>query len=135
MKINAENIWLVDDDEIYQFITKTYFEFDEPNRNITSFPSGKAAIENLQHTNESSTLPDIILLDINMPVMNGWDFMDEYERIKTTLKKHPSIFLVTSSENQNDKTKANNYEDIKDYIIKPVDDHKIKSIIKRASEV
>ncbi len=134
MKINAENIWLVDDDEIYQFITKTYFEFDDPRRNITSFPNGKAAIENLQHASEPNIIPDIILLDINMPVMNGWDFMDEYEKIKTALKKHPSIFLVTSSDNQIDTSKANHYADIKDYIVKPVDNYKIKSIIKRATE-
>ena len=134
MKNNPDNIWLVDDDEIYQYITKTYFEFDEPKRNISTFKSGKAAIENLLEVKEESILPDIILLDINMPVMDGWEFMNEFKKIKPSLKKQPSIFMVTSSENLHDITRANTYEDIKDYIVKPVDDAKIKKIIQRAIE-
>ncbi len=134
MKRDIDNIWLVDDDEIYQYITKTYFEFEGPKRNISIFKSGKAAIENLLNDTEENGLPDIILLDINMPVMNGWEFMNEYKKIKPSLKKQPSIFLVSSSENSNDLERADSDDEIKDYILKPVDDAKIKKIIKIAAE-
>jgi len=130
---NIDNIWLVDDDEIYQYVTKTYFEFDEPKRNISTSFSGKEAMDHLLTANEVD-FPDIILLDINMPKMNGWEFMDEFRKIKPNLKRTPSIFVVTSSENSNDKNKANDYEEIIDYIVKPVDDNKIKEIIKKAFE-
>lgn len=119
------SIWLVDDDEVYQYITTTYINIANVTKNVDSFTNAEEALEQLK----KGQFPDIILLDINMPVMDGWTFMDEYLKIKSDIDHSINIFLVTSSVDTKDKDKAKGYEDIRDFIVKPVDDNTIKRIV------
>jgi len=125
-----ETIWLVDDDEIYRYITKTYIEFEDAASQIVSFNSGEEAIHKLEHKN-GDKYPDLILLDINMPRMNGWDFLDRFKSIKMGIEHKINIFMVSSSDNELDYKRAGSYEDVIDYIPKPVDDTKLKQILKK----
>ena len=123
-----ETIWLVDDDEIYRYITKTYIEFEDAADHIVSFNSGEEAINKLEHKN-GDNYPDVILLDINMPRMNGWDFLDKFKEIKPEIAHKINIFMVSSSDNEIDLKRAGSYEEVIDYVPKPVDDTKIKQIL------
>jgi len=114
-------IWTLDDDLIYQIIIKKLIQKSGEFSTHSSFVNGNlaiAALKNMQLNNED--LPDIILLDINMPVMDGWEFMEEFQNIKSEINKKISIYIVSSSIAAEDKKKSQTYSDIKGYLTKPI---------------
>jgi CheY-like chemotaxis protein len=68
----------------------------------------------------TTALPDIIFLDINMPVMDGWQFLDSFRNIEDMLSKKITIYLVSSSVDKNDMSRSKQISLVKDYLIKPV---------------
>lgn len=114
-------IWIVDDDAIYQIIVNKIIQRSEMFSAISSFKNGKDAIDNLHNALENNTnLPDIILLDINMPIMDGWEFMEEIGLIKPKLPKEIVVYIVSSSIALEDKNKSKTYENILGYLSKPI---------------
>jgi len=115
-------IWVIDDDVIYQTIIKKLIYKSGAYSEHFSFPNGNEAISTLKKTLEdnSNNLPDIILLDINMPVLDGWEFMDEFQNLKSKINKKINIFIVSSSIAVEDKNKAETYGEIMRYMSKPV---------------
>jgi CheY-like chemotaxis protein len=73
-------------------------------------------------------LPDYILLDINMPIMNGWEFLDEYKRLNLDPLGKSKIYIISSSVFSNDINKARSYPLVKDFISKPLNVEKIKEL-------
>ena len=116
-----KKIWVIDDDPIYQIIVKKIIEKSEMFTEIYSFKNGKDAIDNLYKSSENSeSVPDIILLDINMPIMDGWEFMEELGLIKTKFINEIVVYIVSSSIAIEDKNKSNSYENILGYLSKPI---------------
>ena len=118
-------IWVIDDDAIYQIIVNKIIQRSEMFSTITSFKNGKEAIDVLQEivhntADESASLPDIILLDINMPIMDGWEFMEKMGLIKSKFSKDITVYIVSSSIATEDKNKSKTYSDILGYLSKPV---------------
>ena len=115
-------IWVIDDDVIYQTIIKKLIKKSGAYSEHFSFPNGNEAISALKKTLEGdgNNLPDIILLDINMPVLDGWEFMDEFQNLKSKINKKINIFIVSSSIAVEDKNKAETYSEIMRYMSKPV---------------
>lgn len=114
-------IALIDDDEIFQFITSRLIERANLAQDLQQFHNGNAALHYLNsHAHLADELPDIILLDINMPVIDGWMFLDEYETLATKLQKNITIFMVSSSIAMEDMNRAKANPLVKDYLIKPV---------------
>ncbi|UQD57110.1 response regulator [Flavobacterium sp. K5-23] len=115
------SIWVVDDDTIYQTIVEKIIEKSDSFTTIDSFNNGNLAINSLKISiEENKILPDIILLDINMPLMNGWEFMNELSLIKSQLNKKIAIYIVSSSIAKEDKEKSKTYSNILGYLSKPV---------------
>ena len=86
-----------------------------------AFYNGQEALnEIMSHLGNPEKLPELILLDINMPVMNGWDFLDELEKIKKDIPKIPRVSMMTSSSLDNDMARALNYSNVKEFITKPL---------------
>jgi CheY-like chemotaxis protein len=111
----------VDDDRIYIFGLTKLIEMNEFCEELLVFQNGKDALENLlDDIRLGRDLPSVILLDINMPVMDGWQFLDEFEKLPTERKHGIRVYMVSSSVNQTDLDKAKSYPDIVDYVIKPV---------------
>lgn len=114
-------IYIVDDDDTFQFVTKKAIKFAGIARQTLSFSDGEKAIFHLRSNKESEDqLPDIILLDLNMPFMDGWEFLDEYARLKSELCKEPYIYIVTSSSSSSDRHKAEEIPEVYRYMVKPV---------------
>ena len=115
---NLPFIAVVDDDPIYRLTIQKLLESTGVVGKILEFENGYPILRYLQdHLND---LPDIILLDINMPGMGGWDFLNAYEKILSTLSKRPKIYIVSSSSNDQDIAKAKTYTCVTNYITKPI---------------
>lgn len=128
----AITICLVDDDDIYQFVMKKIINSLrlEIIKKILSFGDGEKAIEYLStNISNSAELPNIILLDINMPIMDGWQFMDEYVRLKPRIGKKITIYMVSSSTDTQDIEHAKRISEISDYLIKPVTPEQLSEMI------
>ena len=114
-------ICLVDDDQIYQFTAKKILESLNPNYRIQTFYNGLEAYDFFKsHSTDKTELPDILFLDINMPVIDGWGFLDAYKNINGDMVKSPTIFMVSSSVNEKDISKSKQNKLVSDYIIKPL---------------
>ena len=114
-------IWVIDDDPIYQIIINKIIQKSETFSTISTFKNGRIALDAFQQLLDNDTaLPDIILLDINMPVMDGWEFMEELGLIKPKFMKQIVVYIVSSSIALEDKNKSKSYENILGYLSKPV---------------
>ena len=115
-------IWIIDDDTIYQTIINKLIQKSGVFSTHSSFMNGKEAITTLNNTlgSNEDNIPDIILLDINMPIMDGWEFMEEIKRIKSKINKQIIIYIVSSSIAIEDKNKSKTFTDIIGYIPKPI---------------
>src|ERR1700749_4525678 len=126
------SILLVDDDEINNFISIKLIKKALLTTEIMACLNGKFAIDQLVEIQrkDPSKLPDYILLDINMPIMNGWEFLDEYKRLNIDPLGKSKIFIISSSVFSNDINKARSYPLVKDFISKPLNVEKIIDLFK-----
>jgi two-component system chemotaxis response regulator CheY len=123
-------ILIIDDDILQHRIIELQLNKIAP-QHIVSFFEGKSAIEYLgQNENSSDVLPDIILLDINMPIMNGWEFLAAFDILVDIIEKDISVFVVSSSIDPNDKYRALSRTYVKDYISKPLANDFLKRLVK-----
>ena len=81
-------IGIIDDDEIYQFTLTRIINHNKQAERVITFSDGEKAIQYLTDNKAiNENIPDIIFLDLNMPIMDGWQFMEEYASVKTEIKK------------------------------------------------
>ncbi len=119
--MRKRTIWVIDDDPIYQIIVKKIIEKTEMFSPVISFPNGMDAIIALKKAYDDKELvPDIILLDIDMPVLDGWGFLEEMAAIKSKTANKTGVYIASSSIAAEDKQKARTYSDILGYLSKPV---------------
>ncbi|MEI8099195.1 MAG: response regulator [Sediminibacterium sp.] len=131
MASTLKNVCLIDDDKIYQFTATMILEATGLTNSIAAFLNGKDAINFLKDPNTTlnSQLPDIIFLDINMPVMNGWEFLEEFQQFSASLSQPIKIYLVSSSVDESDINKSKNYPAVTDYVIKPLNRDKYRQLL------
>jgi CheY-like chemotaxis protein len=128
------NTWIVDDDDIYVYGLKKLADIKGVNTKMSHFINGQEAINELKKANDHTQLPDVILLDINMPVMDGWEFMNDFAEIKPRLGKKITIYFVSSSVNLDDIYRAKSFSEVTDYIFKPVTGRQLVQIFDNGSE-
>ena len=130
METKDIRVALVDDDSSYQFLTSRTIKSIGNTNDILQFYDGLEAIQYLsQHAKDAFRLPDLLLLDINMPLLDGWMFLEEYSSIKDTMVKDINIFMVSSSIDSKDIDRARHNENIADYLMKPVSVEKFREIL------
>jgi len=120
-KIKLPIIAIIDDDEILQFtIKKLIYETGKANKAI-SFLNGTYAIDFIRNNrNNPNVLPDIILLDIYMPSMNGFVFLEKFEEIKKDVKKDITIYVSSSTITEEEIKKILAMPNAKEFLSKPV---------------
>ena len=123
-------ICIVDDDDIYKFTLNKTIESQNFANKIMMFSDGEEAIDFLSdNLNDPNNLPDVIFLDINMPIMDGFEFMEEYIKIKPYVGKKIIIYMVTSSIDPIDIERSKAISEISDYIVKPIDAKQLAEIV------
>lgn len=126
-----KKLMLVEDDEIFVFITLKIIKKAEFNGELKVFGNGKAAIEYLEEiSGDESLLPEIIFLDLSMPVLDGWGFLDEFLKLMPKLTKKITIYIVTSSVSPHDVQRAKSINIVSDFIVKPISKERFIEIIK-----
>ncbi|HEX8517177.1 MAG TPA: response regulator [Bacteroidia bacterium] len=124
-----KRIAVVDDEEVFIFLARHAIERTMLVDQISVFKNG-AAILNFIRDNliNPHLLPEIILLDLSMPILDGWEFLEEFEKL--CLSNPLLIYICSSSISPDDISRAKNLRAVSDYIIKPVTKEKIIEIIK-----
>ncbi len=123
-------ICIIDDDPIYQFLINKIIGNSNAGHEVLFFKNGKEALDYFS-LDLANNLPEIILLDLEMPVMDGWDFLKE---IKNLPLEHTDIYIVSSSISDEDKEKAKTFPKIKGHFSKPINSNKIQEITKENDE-
>lgn len=128
-------VLLIDDDKATNFVNQFLIKKTGITDNVVTLLNGKEAIEyikeNCKKNNSEIDVPVsyLIFLDINMPVMNGWEFLCAFQKITKNLKDNIVIVLLTSSSNPDDMSNAKDYLEVSEYIKKPITKEKIKNIV------
>jgi CheY-like chemotaxis protein len=123
-------ICLIDDDDIYRYTISKNLEAQKLSRKMLIFSDGEEAINfMIDNVGNSSNLPDIIFLDINMPIMDGFQFMEEYAKLKPRVGKKIIIYMISSSVNPADIERVKAISEISDYLIKPIEPGKLGELL------
>lgn len=125
------NLLLIDDDNINNFIVINKLKKLSTVKNITSLENGDVGIQYILNCliSDPENLPELILLDINMPIMDGWDFLEEFEKIEESQKTKMHIYMVSSSVYKEDIEKSKEYKSVKRFISKPLTKEVLSEII------
>jgi CheY-like chemotaxis protein len=123
-----KSICIVDDDPIYQMIAKRLITLIQYSGVIFEYSDGNEAFLALkQMHDQGDKMPDVIFLDINMPIWDGWDFLDEI--VKLELQHTFEIYLVSSSTSPQDIEKASRYPMVKRFLTKPLKIEELQLIL------
>ncbi|MBA4055321.1 MAG: response regulator [Marivirga sp.] len=121
MSMKIPNLWIIDDDPMSSFYIKRLAELGELANIITIYNTAQGAINYLLHHKKTvEHLPDIILLDIYMPEVDGWEFLNQLKQIEDQLIKKAAIYIISSSNHPRDLSRAETFPDVKAYFQKPV---------------
>lgn len=132
MKKKLNNILLIDDSLADNFISKRVIDKTAVAEKVTTTFGGKEALDYLSKAvNGQFPKPEIVFLDINMPGMSGWEFLDEYRLLEETKKAGVIVTMLTTSKAETDKTKANGYGNVSDYSTKPLTKEKLMFLIEK----
>ncbi|SIS74259.1 Response regulator receiver domain-containing protein [Zobellia uliginosa] len=124
------HLCIIDDDDIYRFTIIQSAKFLEIEHKTSVFVNGEDALNFiLENQNNPAALPDIILLDIDMPVMDGFQFLEEYKAIDPKINRDIKIYMVSSSVDPEDIAKAKSYSMVVDYISKPLTPENLKQLV------
>lgn len=122
-------ILLVDDDDITNFVHESLIEEAAVAEKVLIAKNGQEALDIIIHEAEESTdYPDLIFLDINMPVMNGFEFLDAYQRLDEKVKRSVVIVMLTTSLNERDIERTQD-TGVADFLNKPLTNDKLEAII------
>jgi CheY-like chemotaxis protein len=114
-------VMLVDDNDTDNFISRRIIEITKFSDNVVIKNSGKSALEYLQENkSEKSKIPDLIFLDINMPIVDGFVFLYEFEKFEHQIKDKCKVVILSSSDNKRDIDKIVNNDHVIKFITKPL---------------
>ncbi len=128
-------ILLVDDDKICSFLHSDLLQELDIARQVISLPNGQLALQYVQQhclaaAPEPGACPDLILLDLHMPVMDGFEFLEELTRLGLSSLIRESVVVLTTSDNAGDQWEADQLR-VKDYLVKPLTPESLTEFLNR----
>ena len=124
---------IVDDDPIFVFGIKKLMEYTGFSEKLLVYTNGKEALDSLSAMIENNeNLPDLILLDIDMPVMDGWEFLDMFKNL--TPKTKIVIYIITSSIAREDIERAKRISIVSNYVVKPITPKDLNTILQNVKD-
>jgi CheY-like chemotaxis protein len=134
MKHKLNSIMLIDDDELTNFINRIVLQKSGLTEHIQISEGGREALDYLLKSEEANNdelipSPDLIFLDINMPAMNGWEFLEEYKKLH--LKSRTVVVMLSTSLFPEDKLKAVAIPEISGFMSKPITAEKVEEAIEK----
>ena len=128
MKKGLKTIMLIDDDIPTNYLNKMVIDQTACAEKVITVNS---AIEGLTFLKEQpkALMPDLIFLDINMPAMNGWEFLEAYKSIPSEKKENTVIMMLSTSENPDDKMRAKCIKDISGFMVKPLSEDIVTNVM------
>ncbi|SKB35466.1 Response regulator receiver domain-containing protein [Salegentibacter holothuriorum] len=122
---------LIEDDPIHIFLSKKYLEMTGRIENIMICQNGKEAYDKLKAIfTAGEILPELILLDLNMPIWDGWQFLEKFKGIP--LESKITIYILTSSISEVDREKARHFNNVNNYVVKPI---KLETLVELLDEM
>ncbi|WP_192821339.1 two-component system response regulator [Rufibacter sp. LB8] len=117
-----QKVFLIDDDEIHNFLCESVIRNQQFAQSVSSFLWAEEALEALSRIvrDEPAAFPEIIFLDINMPGMDGWEFIEEYRKLPQEFTQNCLLFVLSSAVDKNDITHARNLSEVSDFFSKPL---------------
>lgn len=121
---------IIDDDPIFIYGTKRMMKETDFCHSIIVFNNGEDALTGLKEAYKiDHKLPEIIFLDLNMPIMNGWEFLDEFVKLPNISLSKTVIYVISSSVDPKDIEKVKEYELISNYILKPITPNDFETVL------
>jgi CheY-like chemotaxis protein len=117
-------LMLVDDDPVNNMVNQKLIKKHIPEVDVIVYSDGRSAYN--YFLNHHNNLPELILLDINMPIMSGWQFLDEFVKLNIETIQ---VYMLTSSIAREDYDKSLTYKPVKGFVVKPLDDEKLKEVL------
>jgi CheY-like chemotaxis protein len=117
-----KHVFLIDDDPMFNFLTKTALKKVAFADDIHDYVDASEALDTLRNQihSDKEVLPEIIFLDLNMPGMDGWDFLEEYRKLPESFIENCKVYILTSSIDTNDINRSRLYPFVSDFISKPL---------------
>lgn len=122
---------LVDDNPDDNFYHERVIKRSNSAEIVVSKQTGLDALEYLKSEKDNNLHPDLIFLDINMPGMNGWEFLEEYRKLDEKFKSRAIVVMLTTSENPDDKMKAETMNIASDFKTKPLTKEMLEEIVNK----
>ncbi len=116
--LNMNHILLVDDDNVHHAVTSMLIKRLPFEVESSKAMDGREAIDQIKADLDNP--PDLVLLDLNMPVMNGWEFLDEIADLKPVMPHQPTICILSSTIAHDDIKRSTNYSNVHSFISKPI---------------
>jgi CheY-like chemotaxis protein len=118
--LKLRKVLLIDDDNITNFLHQSMLETADIAEDIMVAETVPEALAKLREMKIETSFPDLIFVDLNMPGLSGWDFIEEYRGIKKDLNVNPVVVVLTTSLNPDDKKKADSLAEVAEFRRKPL---------------
>ncbi len=123
MSRKVERVCIIDDDNIYVNLIRKIIELKKLSNVVLVFNNGREALDfflNALDDEQKEEIPQVVLLDLNMPIMDGWEFLDEFSKIRNKITERIDLYVVSSSIDSRDIERAKAIDIVSDYFTKPI---------------
>jgi CheY-like chemotaxis protein len=120
---------IIDDSKLDCFIAEKIIKNTGKCDSVTAFQDARDAIAYIKTNRTDEHAPTVILVDIQMPVMNGFEFVEEFEKLPTNITCNYTLYIISSSINDNDLNRVHNYSSVKQFLNKPLNSNNLAILL------
>lgn len=133
--MKEKQICIIDDDDICTVIMKKNISKLYPQLAVASYKHGQEALDAfMKMKHDEQELSCVIFLDLNMPVLDGWEFLEIFTTLVRRAKKQVSIYVISSSISNDDRVRASSYNEVSGYLLKPITRNTLLDVVTKELE-